>query len=293
MVQDVEPLLALAAADDLADPRRQYVHRRDRPVHGVDEHEQPVLRRQIRRGEVEKVFAKLAPTRIGLEACGASHHWARLLRGLGHEVMLIPPQCVKAYVKRGKNDAIDAEAICEAMSRPTMRFVPVKRGQAGPRRAMAFGVAGAQGEESRRAGAGQQNGPHRLGDDGERRDLSPSDSSLSPPTPRPGTPGAGEDSNSKMAIGRSEDRDNPRDPLVLRHHHDVWDPVRVPHLGQRSFRPHHTGRTYDRNRPDPSQLQRPCETGAVHIWVPAFAGKAERLRFHSGGSAAGRWGTRM
>ncbi len=95
-------------------------------IHGVDENEKPVLRRQLRRGEVGKFFAKLAPTRIGIEACGASHHWARLLRGLGHEVMLMPPQYIKAYVKRGKNDAIDAEAICEAMSRPTMRFVPVK-----------------------------------------------------------------------------------------------------------------------------------------------------------------------
>jgi transposase len=95
-------------------------------IHGVDENEQPVLRRQIRRGAVEKVFAKLPSTRIGIEACGASHHWARLLRGLGHEVLLMPPQYIKAYVKRGKNDKIDAEAICEAMSRPTMRFVPVK-----------------------------------------------------------------------------------------------------------------------------------------------------------------------
>src|SRR5712675_3577635 len=95
-------------------------------IHGIDKNEQPVLRRQIRRGEVAKFFAKLAPTRIGIEACGASHHWARVLRGLGHEVLLIPPQYIKAYVKRGKNDAIDAEAICEAMSRPTMRFVPVK-----------------------------------------------------------------------------------------------------------------------------------------------------------------------
>jgi transposase len=95
-------------------------------IHGVDENEKPVLRRQIRRSEVEKVFAKLPPTRIGLEACGASHHWARVLRGLGHEVVLIPPQYIKPYVKRGKNDAIDAEAICEAMSRPTMRFVPIK-----------------------------------------------------------------------------------------------------------------------------------------------------------------------
>ena len=61
-------------------------------IHGVDKNEQPVLRRQIRRGEVAKFFAKLAPTRIGIEACGASHHWARVLRGLGHEVLLIPPQ---------------------------------------------------------------------------------------------------------------------------------------------------------------------------------------------------------
>jgi transposase len=95
-------------------------------LHGVDQQEQPVLRRQLRRREVEKFFAKLAPTRIALEACGASHHWARVLRGLGHEAVLIPPQYVKPYLKRGKNDAHDAEAICEAMSRPGMRFVPVK-----------------------------------------------------------------------------------------------------------------------------------------------------------------------
>src|ERR1700692_3871280 len=95
-------------------------------VHGVDENEQPVLRRQLGRSEMEKVFGKLAPTRIGLEACGASHYWARVLRGLGHEVVLMPPQYIKPYVKRGKNDALDAAAICEAMSRPGMRFVPVK-----------------------------------------------------------------------------------------------------------------------------------------------------------------------
>jgi transposase len=75
-------------------------------VHGVDEHERPVLRRQLRRGQMEKFFAKLPPTRIGLEACGASHHWGRVLRDLGHEVVLIPPQYIKPYVKRGKNDAI-------------------------------------------------------------------------------------------------------------------------------------------------------------------------------------------
>ena len=95
-------------------------------MHGVDENEQPVLRRQIRRGAVEKFFAKLPSTPIGIEACGASHHWARVLQRLGHEVLLMPPQYVKPYAPRGKNDAIDAAAICEAMSRPTMRFVPVK-----------------------------------------------------------------------------------------------------------------------------------------------------------------------
>jgi transposase len=95
-------------------------------VHGIDENEQPVLRRQLRRSEVAKFFAKLAPSRIGLEACGASHYWARVLRSLGHAAVLLPPQYVKPYVKRGKNDRIDAAAICEAMSRPGMRFVPVK-----------------------------------------------------------------------------------------------------------------------------------------------------------------------
>jgi transposase len=71
-------------------------------------------------------FKALAPTVIGIEACGASHHWARILRSFGHEAKLIAPQLVKPYVKRGKNDTADAEALCEAISRPTMRFVPVK-----------------------------------------------------------------------------------------------------------------------------------------------------------------------
>jgi transposase len=95
-------------------------------VHGVDEREQAALHKKLRRGEVERFFAALPPTRVGIEACGASHHWARVLRRLGHEVRLLPPQYVKPYVKRGKNDAADAEAICEAMSRPSMRFVPVR-----------------------------------------------------------------------------------------------------------------------------------------------------------------------
>ena len=95
-------------------------------LHGVNAAEQPVLRKKMRRKEMVDFFAKCPPTVVAIEACGASHHWARLLRGLGHEVKLIAPQLVKPYVKRGKNDATDAEALCEAMSRPTMRFVPVK-----------------------------------------------------------------------------------------------------------------------------------------------------------------------
>ncbi len=98
-------------------------------LHGVDEAERVVLRRKLRRKEMMAFFAALAPTTIGIEACGGSHHWARELTRLGHEVKLIPPQYVKPYVKRGKNDAADAEALCEAMSRPTMRFVPVKSAQ--------------------------------------------------------------------------------------------------------------------------------------------------------------------
>ena len=95
-------------------------------LHGVDEAEQVVLRRKLRRREVMEFFGKLAPTVIGIEACGSSHYWARELTRLGHEVKLMAPQLVKPYVSRGKNDAADAEALCEAMSRPKMRFVPVK-----------------------------------------------------------------------------------------------------------------------------------------------------------------------
>src|SRR4030081_1957945 len=95
-------------------------------LHGVDAAERPVLRRKLRRSEEPAFFAKLPPTIIGVEACGAGHYWARELRKLGHEVKLIAPQHVKAYVKRNKNDGRDAEGLCEAMSRPTMQFVPVK-----------------------------------------------------------------------------------------------------------------------------------------------------------------------
>lgn len=95
-------------------------------LHGVDSAEQPVLRKRLRRKDLAAYFAKLPATVVGIEAGGASHHWARTLGALGHEVKVMPPQYVKPYVKRNKNDAADAEALCEAMSRPTMRFVPVK-----------------------------------------------------------------------------------------------------------------------------------------------------------------------
>lgn len=99
-------------------------------LHGVNAAEEVVLRRKLKRSQLLAFFAKLAPTVIGLEACAASHHWARELMALGHEVKLVPAQYVKAYLKRGKNDGRDAEAGCEAMSRPTMRFVPVKSAEA-------------------------------------------------------------------------------------------------------------------------------------------------------------------
>lgn len=95
-------------------------------VHGVDQRGKAVLRKQIRRSEMAKFFANLEPCLIGMEACGSAHHWARKLQGFGHTVKLMAPQFVKPYVKTNKNDAADAEAICEAVSRPNMRFVPVK-----------------------------------------------------------------------------------------------------------------------------------------------------------------------
>jgi transposase len=95
-------------------------------LHGVTAAGEPALRRKLRRKEMVTFFEKLAPTVIAIEASGASHHWARLLQSFGHSVKLIAPQLVKPYVKRGKNDTADAEALCEATSRPTMRFVPVK-----------------------------------------------------------------------------------------------------------------------------------------------------------------------
>lgn len=95
-------------------------------VHGADEDGRAVMRKTLRRAQVAEFFAQLSPCVVGMEACGSSHYWARLLREMGHEVRLIAPQYVKPFVKRNKTDAADAEAICEAIGRPGMRFVPMK-----------------------------------------------------------------------------------------------------------------------------------------------------------------------
>lgn len=95
-------------------------------IHGVDASGVIVIRKQLRRRQVLPFFRKQPPCLVGMEACAAAHHWAREIAALGHEVKLMPPHYVKPYVKRNKNDVADAEAICEAVTRPTMRFVAVK-----------------------------------------------------------------------------------------------------------------------------------------------------------------------
>ena len=95
-------------------------------VHGIDAAEKVVVRKQLRRRQVLEFFKALPPCLVGMEACATAHYWARELTKLGHQVRLMPAKDVKAYVKRNKNDAADAEAICEAVRRPTMRFVQIK-----------------------------------------------------------------------------------------------------------------------------------------------------------------------
>ena len=95
-------------------------------VHGIDAEGKVVIRQQLRRSRVVGFFKKLSPCVVGIEACASSHHWSRELQALGHAVRLMPPAYVKPYLKRQKNDAADAEAICEAVQRPSMRFVPTK-----------------------------------------------------------------------------------------------------------------------------------------------------------------------
>ena len=95
-------------------------------VHGIDAHGKTVLKKQLKRDQIATYFATLEPCLIGMEACGSAHHWARKLQAYGHIVKLMAPQFVKPYVKTNKHDMADAEAICEAVTRPTMRFVPIK-----------------------------------------------------------------------------------------------------------------------------------------------------------------------
>jgi transposase len=95
-------------------------------IHGVDERGKVAVRKQLKRSDMSSYFANLETCLIGMEACGSAHHWARKLQGFGHTVKLMSPQFVKPYVKTNKNDMADAEAICEAVSRPNMRYVPVK-----------------------------------------------------------------------------------------------------------------------------------------------------------------------
>src|ERR1700754_925350 len=95
-------------------------------VHGVNEHDRTVLRKVLKRNQIAPFFTNLPVCVIGMEACASAHHWARRLQAMGHTVRLIAPQFVKPYVKTNKNDAADAEAICEAVTRPNMRFVPIK-----------------------------------------------------------------------------------------------------------------------------------------------------------------------
>lgn len=95
-------------------------------LHGVNEFGKPVIKKQIRRDQMAEFFVNLPACLIGMEACGGAHYWARKLQGFGHTVKLMAPQFVKPYVKTNKNDAADAEAICEAVARPNMRFVPIK-----------------------------------------------------------------------------------------------------------------------------------------------------------------------
>lgn len=98
-------------------------------MHGTDERGKVVLKKSLKREQVAPFFANLPPCLVGMEACGSAHFWARKLQSLGHEVKLMAPQFVKPYVKTNKNDTADAEAICEAVGRPNMRFVPIKNGE--------------------------------------------------------------------------------------------------------------------------------------------------------------------
>src|SRR5215470_12372320 len=111
-------------AQHASDYDDRFRHRQVSQVHGVDAAGQVIVRRQLKRRQVIAFFQKLPPCLVGIEACASSHYWSRELHALGHRVRLMPPAYVKPYVKRQKNDMADAEAICEAVTRANMRFVP-------------------------------------------------------------------------------------------------------------------------------------------------------------------------
>ena len=216
-------------------------------LHGVDEAERVVLRRKLRRKEVLPFFARLGPTVVALEACGGSHHWARELERLGHAVRLIAPQLAKPYVKRGKNDAADAEALCEASSRPTMRFVPVKTAEQ-QAALMLVGVrdrlirnrtqlANAIRSYAAEFGLTAAKGKAHLGLLLERTQ---GDESL-PALAR----------ELFAVINRSMTREIPHSPVALYEvAHLFWSSRCGNHLGQRSCVSAQTGRTYGRKRSD-------------------------------------------
>jgi transposase len=170
-------------------------------LHGVDAEGCVVVRRQLRRSQVLAFFERLDPCLVGMEACSGAHHWARELSALGHEVRLMPPGYVKPYVKRGKTDAADAEAICEAVTRPTMRFVPVKSAErqaalldhkardflVRQRTQTVNAIRAHLGEFRRRGGEGYpQPGPPARGGTGPARGRPPRARLIDGPTPRPG-----------------------------------------------------------------------------------------------------------
>ncbi len=124
-------------------------------VHGLRVEDGSAVNRKLSCSKMRPFFVSIAPCRVGMEACGSAHYWARELVAMGHEVVLMPPGYIKPYVKRGKNDAVDAAAICEAMSRPDMRFVPIKSAaqQAGVDAAQDSGTAGQATHDERQCAA--------------------------------------------------------------------------------------------------------------------------------------------
>jgi transposase len=136
-------------------------------IHAVDDAGHVAMTKRLRRSELLRFFGQLDPCLVGIEACGTSHYWARELTALGHDVKLMPPTYVKAYTRGNKNDASDAEAIWEAVTRPTMRFVPIKGVEQ-----QAVLVMHREACEGCSRGACQQDCSYRLGADGEQRGLS-------------------------------------------------------------------------------------------------------------------------